>query len=134
MTVRNCPLCGRVFEYSEVHTVCTSCWQKNENDFRIIKEYLYENPNKNIVEVAEATGFSIEKIRAYLREGRLIAVDNHSASVLSCQKCGAAIQTGNYCDSCKRQVEAELAKAAVSNSGRYRDVKMHTRRSSYGRR
>ncbi len=135
MSIKNCPDCGKIFNYNEIRMVCPECWEKNEEDFRAIREYLYENPNKNISEVAEATGISIEKIKKYLREDRLIAVNNASASLLDCQKCGKPISSGNYCEDCRKQIEIELRRASSSykDTGSSKGVRMHTRHT-HGRR
>ncbi len=135
MMLKNCPLCGLIYEHSSMTTVCPRCWQKNENDFKKIKEYLLQYPNKNIMEVSEATGVSVDKIRMYLREDRLIAVNNSSASLLDCQKCGKAVSSGLYCEHCQKEVDIEMKKAAGAALAytKYKKVIMHTRQS-YGRR
>lgn len=133
MAVKNCPVCGRIFNDLNIYEVCASCYTENEEEFKKVKEYLYDFPNQNIVQVSEATGVSIEKIKRFLRNERLVAVNNSSTSLLDCRHCGKPIQNGNYCDECKKQIEAENRKQLnTSISGRYRDVKMHTRHT--GRR
>ena len=135
MSAKNCPICGKLFEYGGLTAVCPSCWQKNEQDFQKIKDYLYENPNMNVIQVSEATGVSIDKIKLFLREDRLIALNNHSASLLDCQRCGKAINFGNYCEECRVEIEHEMKRASAAKNavGNYRNVRMHTR-VSYGRR
>lgn len=133
MAVKNCPICGRIFNDLDISEVCTNCYAENEEEFKRVKEYLYDFPNQNIVQISEATGVSIEKIKRFLRNDRLVAVDNHSTSLLDCKRCGKPIGNGSYCDECRKQIEAENRKQLnTSVSGRYRDVKMHTRHA--GRR
>lgn len=71
MCYANCPVCGKLFEKQGFYEVCESCFAQNETDFDIVRDYLYSHPNKNILEVAYATGISLEKIREFLRQGRL---------------------------------------------------------------
>ncbi len=133
MAVKNCPVCGRIFNDMGVNEVCVDCYAENEAVFRTVRDYLYDNPNQNIVQVSEATGVSIEKIKLFLRSERLIAVNNHSTALLGCQRCSKPIQNGMYCDDCRREIDAEgrrqLNTAANSSN---RSSRMHTRQT--GRR
>lgn len=109
--------------------VCPACSEKYESDFRLIREYLYDNPNRNIAEVSEATGVSAEKIKIYLRNDRLEAVNNKNAALLDCKKCGKPIATGIYCEECRRELEVENRKenSRYLGDSRYKDAKMYTR-------
>jgi predicted amidophosphoribosyltransferase len=71
MSFTNCPVCGRLFEKQGFYEVCPNCFVQNQNDFSRVRDYLYSNPNKNILEIANATGVSIETIREFIRQGRL---------------------------------------------------------------
>lgn len=71
MSFCNCPICGRLFTKQGFYEVCESCFAENQSDFDKVREYLYQNPNKNILEVAKATGLSMDKIKEFLRQGRL---------------------------------------------------------------
>ncbi|KUO71132.1 MAG: hypothetical protein APF77_23770 [Clostridia bacterium BRH_c25] len=75
MSVKNCPICGRIFEDGGVNEVCASCFIENENEIRKVKDYLYENPNNSIAEVSEATGISIRKLKRFLQNERLVSVE-----------------------------------------------------------
>lgn len=71
MPYTNCPICGKFFNKKGFYEVCEDCFAKNESDFDKVRDYLYSFSNKNILEVASATGVSIEKIREFIRQGRL---------------------------------------------------------------
>lgn len=129
MSIKNCPICGKIFEYSNLTTVCPECWIKNENDFKKIKDYLYDNPNQNIIQLSEATGIPIEKIKCYMREERIVSTNNTSSSLLDCKLCGKAINFGNYCDDCRKTLEEPKVTSVRSNSSS-RSVRMHTRSSN----
>ena len=128
MSARNCPICGKIFEGIAVQEVCASCFTEYEREFKIVKEYLYQYPNKNIIEVSETTGVSIEKLKSFLRNDRLVAVNNNTASLLDCKKCGQPISNGSYCPQCQKEIDNEFKKkSSAYMGGRYRDVKMHTK-------
>lgn len=71
MSYTNCPICGSLFNKQGFHEVCESCFAKNENDFDKVRDYLYSFANKNISEVASATGVPIDRIRDFIRQGRV---------------------------------------------------------------
>lgn len=78
MSVRNCPICNRIFEDMGVQDVCADCFTQNENDLRKVKDYLYQYPNSSIVAVSEATGISIQKLKRFLENERLISIEKSS--------------------------------------------------------
>ncbi|MHB1392762.1 MAG: hypothetical protein ACYCYE_06725 [Clostridia bacterium] len=78
MAVRNCPYCSRIFEDMGVQEVCASCFTENESELRKVKDYLYLHPNNSIVEVSEATGVSIQKLKRFLQNERLISIEKTS--------------------------------------------------------
>lgn len=78
MSVRNCPVCGRIFEDMGVREACSGCFAEYEKEITKVKDYLYQNPNKSIVEVSAATGISIEKLKRFINNERLVAVEKAS--------------------------------------------------------
>lgn len=98
MELRNCPNCGKLFVYV-TKNLCPACAKKDEENFRNVKDYLYDNPGATIDEVSEETGVDTKKILEYLKEGRLILKQNN-ASILSCESCGKPILTGRFCKNC----------------------------------
>lgn len=71
MATKNCPVCGKVFDQQGFYEVCQNCFAENEKDFDKVRDFLYSHPNKTMMEVASATGVTIEKIREFIRQGRL---------------------------------------------------------------
>lgn len=71
MSYTNCPLCGKLFVKRDFYEVCENCFDQHESDFDKVRDYLYTFSNKNILEVSNATGVSVEKIREFIRQGRL---------------------------------------------------------------
>lgn len=111
MDVRNCSRCGKVFGYIGGPPLCPSCKQKDEEDYKKVKQYLQENPGATMKEVSEACEVSIEKITRYLREGRL-EIREGSNIVLECEVCGKSIKTGRFCEVCSRQLGREISSVA----------------------
>ncbi|MCF6465076.1 TIGR03826 family flagellar region protein [Clostridium sp. Cult2] len=106
MDVRNCSRCGKIYAY-DGFKICLQCRREDEKDFKIIKEYIDENPGANISEVSEGTGVDTKKIIEFLREGRLEVEDEHNL-LLSCERCGASIKTGRFCEKCNSEMQREF--------------------------
>ena len=99
MDVRNCRGCGKLFNYISGPFICPSCREKMEEKFQEVKKYIQENPGSNVASVAEACDVDPNQIRQWIREERLEFASG--ASEISCEKCGAAIPSGRFCDKCK---------------------------------
>ena len=94
MDLRNCSKCGRVFSYNGV-PICSRCSNNDEEDFKKVKEFLYENPGATVRDVSEETGVSDKQIFKYLREGR-IEIRDDSNLFLDCERCGKPIRSGPF--------------------------------------
>ena len=110
--VRNCKRCGRVYNYIGGVPLCPSCKDQDENDFKRIKSYLYDNPGAPMSLVASELDVSVEKIRRFLKEGRLEIVGDDANFILQCEGCGISIKTGRFCNSCERNVVNDLSSTA----------------------
>lgn len=108
MNIKNCKECGKLFQYDGISKLCFKCRKKDDEDFRKVKEYLYENPKETITVVAEETEVSEDKILRYLREGKLEIVGENPGILLDCEACGKAIRTGRFCDQCAHDIEKGL--------------------------
>lgn len=106
--VRNCKKCGRVYNYIGGPPICNVCSQQDEQDFKRVKEYLYDNPGASMSQVSEALEVSVEKITRYLREGRLEITEDSSNLFLECESCGKAIRSGRFCKDCGKELEKDL--------------------------
>lgn len=113
--LRNCRRCGRMFNYLGGSPICIDCKNKDEEVFKKIKEYLYDNPKATLSQVSLDLEVSVEKIRMFLKEGRL-EITEDSNIVLECERCGKSIRTGRYCDECQNQVSNDILGSAVRNA------------------
>ena len=112
MDVRNCKKCGKVFAYNG-HNLCPQCKKNEEEEFKIVKEYIYENPGADIQLVSQETGVEVKKILRYLREGKLEIREGNGNLILDCERCGTSIKTGRFCERCTAEVHREL-KSSIS--------------------
>lgn len=118
MNVRNCRNCGRIFNYVVGPIICPSCRDELEKKFQEVKEYIREHKNAGIQQVAEECDVSTNQIHHWLREERLEIVEGSSIT-LNCEKCGAMILSGRFCEKCKHEMTSGLQNAfrSESNSG-----------------
>ncbi len=107
--IRNCPRCGKVFTCIG-RPICNKCVELEENEFKIVKEYIYDNPGATISEVSEETEVSVEKIMRFLREERLEIKSENSNLLLECERCGRAINSGRFCENCKIDINRGFRK------------------------
>ena len=113
MDVRNCRSCGRLFNYLTGIQLCDGCKAALEQKFQEVKEYVRDNRDAPINAVAEACDVSVKQLRQWVREERLIFSES-SGVFLECEKCGAAIRMGRFCEGCKSKLQGDLRSAYVA--------------------
>lgn len=101
--LRNCRRCGRMYTYIGGQPICPDCKKADEEIFKKVKEFLYDNPGATLSQVAITLEVSVEKIKMFLREGRLEITEGTNI-ILECERCGKAIKTGRYCDMCQHEM------------------------------
>lgn len=110
MEVRNCRKCGRVFNYITGPKICQQCKEELEAKFQEVKEFIRENRQVGIQEVAEQCNVEVPQIHQWVREERLVFSED-SAIFFNCEKCGAPIRTGRFCDKCKADMTNTFSSA-----------------------
>lgn len=103
MGFATCSRCNRLFEALSNTTVCPNCYQAHEEEFKVIRKYIREHPNANIVEVSGACNIPIPQIRRWIKEER-ISYKEDSKIGIECERCGKMINTGRYCVTCKTEM------------------------------
>ena len=93
MDVRNCKMCGRLFNVLNNERICPACQKKLEDKFHEVKEYLEEHPGASVEQTATDNDISTKQIRQWVREERLILSTATEAGIV-CEKCGKPIRTG----------------------------------------
>ncbi len=107
MDIRNCKRCNRIFQYRG-NQYCPSCMIELDEMFKIVRDYLYDHPEANVIQTSEATGVEEEVILEFLKQGRLELSQPSLAYV--CERCGKPITTGRYCQVCLNNLDKEMKK------------------------
>lgn len=110
MEVRNCKGCGRLFNVITNKNLCPSCMNQLEDKFQEVKKYIEQNPGANIEVVSKECEVSVKQIKQWVKEERLTFTES-SMDGVECERCGAIIRTGRYCDSCKNKITNNLRSA-----------------------
>ena len=112
MDIRQCSLCKKPFQ-SLGGKICTECLQKMDEEFIIVREFIYEHKNSDIDVVSEETGVKKAVILHLLKEGRLILddVSGTGGGLLTCEVCRKPINTGRMCKDCQDKVASTMNKS-----------------------
>lgn len=106
MDVRNCKVCGKLFNYVN-SSICPACLKDTEKKFEQVKAYIYDHPGAGIREVSEENDVSQGMIKRWIREERL-SFSEDSQVTFACEKCGTPIRTGRFCTVCKGKMQNAL--------------------------
>lgn len=107
MEVKSCRNCRRLFNYISGVRLCPTCKEELEKKFQEVKKFIEENKQATVNVVAEEMDVSVQQLNQWIREERL-SFSEDSAVMINCEKCGAKIRTGRYCDTCKGSLSREL--------------------------
>lgn len=110
MEVRNCRSCGRLFNYMSGQPICEACKAALEDKFQEVKAYIRENPQSTIQMVSEDNEVSPKQIKQWIREERLTFAEDSPIGI-DCERCGATIKTGRFCEACKDAMKNDLSSA-----------------------
>ena len=111
MEVKNCRICGRLFNYIGGRTYyCPACNEELEKKFAVVKKYIQENPRATMKQISDDTEVTVQQLEKWVREERLAFADNADIGI-ECEKCGAMIKTGRFCKACKGNLAADLSGA-----------------------
>lgn len=122
MELMNCRSCKKIFNYISGEKICPGCREMLEQKFREVKEFIRENPGKNINEVSEETDTTVRQIKKWVREERLSFTDD-SLVGLECERCGKMIHSGRFCSECAGGLASAMTDAfAVQRAERKRTL------------
>lgn len=110
MEVTNCKGCGRLFNYLSGPKLCPECVKALEDKFQEVKDFLRNNPSAGIDQTSKETEVSVKQIKQWIREERLI-LSEACVDGITCEKCGAPIQSGRFCANCKGEMTNNLNSA-----------------------
>ncbi len=131
MQLAKCKWCGKPFQSFGMN-FCPKCIQELDEQYKPVRDYLYDSPNATIEEVEEATGVSKRVILYYLRDGRLQMTNSNG--LLRCEQCGEPINSGRLCDKCASRIEQHMLKSMQARTAQVRrddddKSKMHISRN-----
>ena len=86
---------------------CPVCLEKQEEDLKKVKEYMWDNKGATVQELSENCNVDAKLIMQWLRKER-IQLASESGIELFCETCGNKILTGRYCDKCKLDTQNRL--------------------------
>ena len=110
--IRNCKQCGRIFQYNGMSKICSRCRKKDDDEYQVVKEYVYDNRGATITEISEETGVDEDRILRYIRAGKLEIIGEDSSILIQCERCGKGIRTGRFCDQCINELRTGLTGGA----------------------
>jgi RNA polymerase subunit RPABC4/transcription elongation factor Spt4 len=98
-TEKYCEQCGKKLHDSYPHELCPFC--RDQNLFNEVKDYIREN-NVREQDVADHFNISLQKVRSWIREGRIQykGEAKESISGVYCRFCGKPINFGVACSEC----------------------------------
>ncbi len=103
--VKQCRQCNKIFQ-SFGAEICPECASEQDKAFNVIKNYLYEHQDANVMDIVNETGIDERTVLGFLREGRLAA--DGAPTILTCEECGVSINSGTRCSRCQRIMESLL--------------------------
>jgi len=108
--LKNCNKCGRVFQAEEIgQKFCDRCKGNEEDLFNKVREYIYDNPDTNVMEVSEELEVDEDLILKWLRQGRLELKGDGVG--YPCDRCGKSINSGRFCSACQGELKNGFAEA-----------------------
>ena len=109
MDVRNCRMCGKLYNFigGPYRNLCPNCIEKMEKKVDEVKEYIEEHKAATINEVSEECDVSSRQIEQWIREERLMISDDSPIGI-RCERCGATIRSGRFCERCKNKIANNL--------------------------
>ena len=126
MDLRSCTKCERAYSF-DGNDLCPKCRYEDDGDFKIVKDYLYDNPGADIKAVAQDTEVDVKKILQYLKEGRITIAEGSENTALSCERCDASINMGKYCNKCINEMKKEI-NGAIDSSKKEKETKEASRK------
>lgn len=110
LNIVNCKKCGRIFQQTSSRRICPDCERELEDKFTEVRSYIRDHPNVSIMEVSREMEVSVEQLKQWVREERLIFTSAEGSGI-ECVMCGIPITTGKYCNRCKEEMAHNLGNA-----------------------
>lgn len=109
--IENCPICGKLYTKNPFN-MCIMCYQEEEKNEQIIAGYVREHPNTSLMKIHQDTGIKESTILRMIKAGRFIGI---GVITYSCERCGAPIVQGRFCQECNEKFLEEIQQASQKN-------------------
>ncbi|PRX32573.1 flagellar operon protein (TIGR03826 family) [Orenia metallireducens] len=109
MGIKKCKRCKKIFAPVAGAKICPKCLQEEEDQFVIVKDYLWDYPGSTIAQLHEETGVDEKIIRKFAKEGRFLQINGVEITI-DCERCGAPIKSGRFCQSCSDKLRSGIEK------------------------
>lgn len=113
MKINTCKRCRGLFESDSLEEYCPICKQAINRKFTVVKTFVRRNKRADLNEISEECAVPVSQLLRWVREERLF-FDGNSKVALPCLKCGALIQTGEYCLECKGKMLKVLKGVSIT--------------------
>lgn len=113
MRLLNCPICNKPF-VKKSKDICPSCAKLEVEYLSVVSNYLLENRNASVEQVADDTNIPKKFINRLIREGRV------KVSYV-CRKCGSKMDAGStktICEQCSQMVFRKLLRSMEKTSSK----------------
>ncbi len=107
--VSQCKNCRRIFQ-SLGAEFCPNCAEEMDASFQKVKNYIYDHPHANVLDISEGTGIAEKMVLYFLKEGRLSMGDESCG--LECEMCAKPISAGRFCKSCQSMFQSAFSKVS----------------------
>jgi hypothetical protein len=101
MGIQNCRRCGGLF-LSSGSTICQDCIRKEEEQFEVVKEYLFSHSGASVRTVTEDTGVPVEIVMDFVRQGRIVGTEFDDEAGSRCYICKRPVASGKICPECQK--------------------------------
>lgn len=69
--LKNCRKCNMVFVACDNDVLCKKCQVAEDEIFKNIREYIFNNPGTSIYDLSSRFNLSIKRIETYIMDGKL---------------------------------------------------------------
>lgn len=70
MLYQICNRCNKMFEKDKA-IYCKTCSEKNAKDYRLVIEYITNDPQATVLEIITATGVELKSINCFIKDGTM---------------------------------------------------------------
>lgn len=125
LRVAHCPKCGKIYQIN-MRNLCNDCSTEEDTLLRKIEVSLLRNRHMTNEELAEVSTVPLDRIRVFIRSGKLKLYDYPKLSDV-CDRCKGPIRKGTLCLACKTKIEDDITHALEQE----RLLKERTRQNTY---